>query len=174
MSLPEPFLPGRPKVKLKPLEQKEIIEDISSQVSPITKTTLNQKTIEEEYVTVESQQSPKKKTWKDRFNSLNENTQITRLSKILDPDSTLNQEKVLTPFWTVLSKEISQKLWLPTETDSVDSVLSSSKESSTSPMGSSWFSIEKKCPPKKNLSTTWSQLLPSSLLDSTVLDPTKL
>ena len=72
---------------------------------------------------------------------------------IKDIGSALNfKRKVLRPFWTTLSKKISQKLWLPTKIDFVDSVLSSSRESSLKhQMGKSWFSIEKKLPLKKNL-----------------------
>ena len=39
----------------------------------------------------------------------------------------IGKEKVLKPFWTKECEEISQKLWLPTETDCVDSHLNSSK-----------------------------------------------
>lgn len=73
------------------------------------------------------------------------------------------KEKELKPFWTKQSEEISRKLWLPTKTDYQDSVLTCSKVSSlNTPMGKSWFSIEKKLPHKKNLSPTSSPSLPFS------------
>ncbi len=59
----------------------------------------------EKSVIVGSQPVPKKKIWKDKFNSSKENIQVTKLSKILNQALT-QREKVLTPFWTQESKEI--------------------------------------------------------------------
>ena len=74
---------------------------------------------------------------------------------------------IITPFWTLQSKEISEKLWLPTKIDCVDSVLNSSNESSKgTQMGKSWFSIKKKHPLKKNSLMTSFQLSQFSLPNS--------
>ena len=122
----------------------------------------------EKSVIVGSQPVPKKKIWKDKFNSSKENIQVTKLSKILDQTLT-QREKVLTPFWTQESKEISRKLWLPTETDSVDLISTFSKGLSKNiPGEKSWFSIKQKLPLKKNLSTTCSQSLRFSPQESMV------
>ena len=112
------------------------------------------------FVTVGSPVLPKEKTCRDKSNSSNKNTLTTKLSKILDQAST-QKEKDLIPFWTQESKEISEKLWLPTETDCVESTLISSKVSSKStPKERSWFSIKKRHLQKKNWSEIYS---PSSL-----------
>lgn len=146
---------GATQVKSNALEQKEIKEDSMLQTSNDS-STQNQ---EIKSVTVESPPPRKKKIWLDKFNISKNDSLITELSQILDLDLTL-KEKDFKPFWNSQSKEISKKLWLPTEIDSVDSVLSCSNPSSNPPMGKSWFSIEKKRPQKKSLSTI---SLPSSL-----------
>ena len=100
--------------------------------------------------TAGSQLARRKKIWKDKLSSLDSNTLTTKLCLILDQESTL-KEKTLTPFWTQQSKVISDRLWLPTKIDCVDSVLISSKESSQiTPKGKSWFSIKEKHPKNKN------------------------
>ena len=120
-----------------------------------------------------SQPVPKNKIWKDKFSSSNKNIPITKLSKILDQASTL-KEKVLTPFWTQESKEISKKLWLPTETDSVDLISTSSRELSKSiPAEKSWFSIKQKLPLKKKLLTTCFPSSQYSLQGSMVSEVTR-
>ncbi len=88
-----------------------------------------------------------------------------KLSRTLDLVLT-SKERALSPFWTMQSKEISEKLWLPIKIDSVDSVLSSSKELSiNNPMGKSWFSIKKKHPQMKNSLMTSFQSSQFSLPD---------
>lgn len=128
--------------------------------------------VEEKSATVEYQHSRKKKIWNDRLSSSELTTLTTKLLKILDQDST-SKGKDLTPFWTPQSKEISKKLWLPTEIDCVDSVLNCCPESSHNvPMGKSWFSITKKHPQNKNSLMTSFQLSQFSLPDSTVCEAT--
>lgn len=122
----------------------------------------------------ESQLSLKEKTWKDKLNYSKLNIQISRLSQTLDLVST-GKEKVLTRLLIPQSKEISKRLWLPTKIDCVDSVLSSSRESSTnSPMGKSWFSIQKKHPLKKSSLMTSFQSSQFSLPESMDSDLTQL
>ena len=96
----------------------------------------------------EYQPRVKKKIWRDKLSSSEIDTLTTESLETLDQVLTL-KEKDLKPFWMKQSKEISEKLLLPTKIDYVDSVLSSSKASlnpSLNPpqMGESWFSIDKK------------------------------
>ena len=72
------------------------------------------------------------------------------------------------------SKEISEKLWLPTKIDCVDSVLNSSKESFSNTLkGKSWFSIKRKHPHMKNLLMTSFQSSLFSLPDYMDLEVVK-
>ena len=96
----EHSLLGKKKGKLKLSELVEDTGDISSLVSQTTKNLSNKKEIS---VTVGSQPVPKKKIWKDKNNTLELDSQITKLSEILDQGSIL-KEKVSTPFWTPLVK----------------------------------------------------------------------
>ena len=59
----------------------------------------------------------------------------------------IGKEKDLKPFWTNQCTEISQRLWLPTETDSVDSHLNFWSGSSNVMESNSWFSMKKKTTP---------------------------
>ena len=156
-------------------EQKEIIEDIESPILSLnSQINLILNNLKQENVSaiVESQPLLKKKTWKDKFNSLQEPILTTKLLKTLDQVSTL-KEKDLTPFWTLQSKEISKNLWLPTKIDSVDSVLNSMRESSTNTqMGKSWFSIKNKLPLQKNSQMTSFKSSLFSLTDSMDLEAT--
>jgi len=158
----EPYIIGMSKVCLKTPKQKEDTEDIYFQMSlknlEENKNLLQMK--EEKSVIVEYQPEAKKKIWKDKSSSLKNDILITKLSQIMDQALT-SKEKVLTPFWNQQSKEISEKLWLPTKIDYVDSVLSSSKESLLkTTKGKSWFSINKKHPHKKSsLATSFQSSL---------------
>jgi len=90
---------------------------------------------------------------KDKLDILQIDILTTSLLETLDQDLIL-KEKDLKPFWTKQSKEISEKLWLPTKIDYVDSVLTCLKTSSKHiPMGQSWFSIKQKHHHKLNSST---------------------
>ena len=146
------------------LEQKEITADTSCQML-FTSHLEKNKQLKEISVIAESQPPLKKKIWKDKLSFLDVNFLTTKSLKILDQVLT-SKEKVLTPFWTSHSKETSEKLWLPTKIDCVDSVLNSSFESSKAPMGKSWFSIKKKHPQKKNSLMTSFQSSQFSLPDS--------
>ena len=159
------LLTGLIKEKLNVLEQKVDIEDSFSHHSCLYPLKiLNQQ--KEISATVESLPSRKKKIWKDKLPISEINIQTTKLLKILDQEL-ISKEKVLTPFWTQQSKVISEKLWLPTKIDCVDSVLNSSKESlKNNLMGKSWFSINLKHPQNKNSLMTSFQLSQFSLPDS--------
>ena len=164
---------GTSKDNSKVQEQKEDTEDIYCQMSSL-KQEKKKNQLVDEFATVESQPEGKRKIWKDKLSSLESNTLITKLSLIMD-QGLISKEKVLTPFWTQQSKEISRKLWLPTEIDCVDLVLSSSKESlSNMEKAKSWFSISKKHPLKKNSLMTSFQSSLFSLPDCMVSEATQL
>jgi len=74
----------------------------------------------------------------------------------------IGKEKVLKPFWTKQCTEISQKLWLPTETDSVDLHSNFWNGSSQDLELNSWFSVKA----KTNLLITNSQTTFSPLFMS--------
>lgn len=157
----------------------EHLVDIAVTCGPLSCPTSpeRKKLIKNGYVTAEFLPVHKKKIWVDKLPTSAINIQITKLSKILDQVSTTN-ERVLTPFWTKQSEEISRKLWLPTKIDCVDSVLKQSTESSqNTPMGQSWFSINKKHPQKKNSLMTSFQLsqysLPGSMASEATPSKTK-
>lgn len=173
-SAPKPFTTGiiLEKSNLSPPK----VEDIDIQnkkLCPFYQPLLKiKKKYDPHSATVESQPLHKKKTYKDKLSSSELITQTTLLSKTLDQVLT-SKEKAFKPFWTTQSKEISMKLWLPTRTDSVVSVLTSSKKSSLPrPMGKSWFSIKETPLPKMNSSMTSFQLSQFSLPECTVSEVT--
>ena len=158
---------GSEKESSNVFEQKEVIDGSSEMISsPTSQKNKDLSSPKKISATAESLQPPKKKIWKDKLSSSDLNSLTTKLLGILDRESTL-KEKVLTPFWTPQSKEMSKRLWLPTKIDCVDSVLNSSKESFPhAPMGKSWFSINKKHPQRKNSLMTSFQSSQYSLPDS--------
>lgn len=161
-SYQEPSSIGATKEKLNLLEHNTTKEDISCQMQN------PQETKDDVSVIVESLLTDKSKTWKDNISSSELDILTTKLLKTLDQEST-SKEKVLTTFWNQQKMEISKKLWLPTKTDCVVSVLNSSKKSSQNgPMGKSWFSIKKNCLQNKNCHKTLYQSSQFSLPDSTV------
>ena len=90
---------------------------------------------------------------------------------LLVEDIGSRKENVLKPFWNNQRKEISQKLWLPTETDCVDLVSNSYSGSLKSMALNSLFSIEKITNPMiKNSQTTFSPSFTSTLVDKWVED----
>lgn len=162
----EPSLIGTYKEKLTVSELKEDTDDSYYPKSSPKREKTNQNTGNVTSATVESQLLLKGKTWKDKLSTSELNTLTTKLLRTLDQAS-ISKERVLTPFWTQQSEEISERLWLPTKIDCVDSVLNSSTESlQNTLMGQSWFSINKKHPQKKNSSMTSFQLSQFSLPDS--------
>ena len=84
--------------------------------------------------THESLPKNKKKILNDKLSLLKSNFQNTKLSPILEAESTL-KGKDLTPFWTKSSKEKSKRLWLPTKTDfaALDLISSNSFVTSLTP-----------------------------------------
>ena len=92
-------------------------------------------------VTAESLPMAKKKTSKGKSRTCKSASPDTESSETLDRESTSNAE-VSEPFWSSQAKAISQKLWLPTETDYVGSHMNSSSGSFHSMESNSWFSIK--------------------------------
>ena len=120
---------------------------------------------ESKYVIVESPVEIKKEILNVKSNSCVPNSQTMKSLKISDQVLTL-RGKVLKPFWTTRSSQISKKLWLPTKTDCADLDLNSSSTCSKKPqMLKSWFLMKKSKHQEKNLSKISCQLPPSSLPD---------
>lgn len=112
-------------------------------------------------VIAESHPTNKKTISSARKFSCRKDTQTTKSSATLALGLT-SKEKGLSSFWSNQHLEMSKKLWLPTETDSVglDSNLLSG--SSLNTMLNSWFSTTLKVPRKQNLLPTSSPYLPCS------------
>ena len=107
---------GRKKVKLKLKKPMVDIEDTKLS-SPIKKE-----------LNLSMQEFPvgnKVMISKDKLNSSKTNIKDMKLSLISEVEL-ISKEKDLNPFWNSYSKKMSQKLWLPTLIDGVDSDLSSS------------------------------------------------
>ena len=88
----------------------------------------------------------KKKTLKDKLNSLKKPIQKQLSSKISDP-VLIGKDQDLSPFWNKSTQEQSVKLWCPTKTDYVDLEVNLLNGSSKKLMLNSWYStkvLEKK------------------------------
>lgn len=101
----------------------------------------------------ESQPENKQMILEDRPISYSPSIPTIPLSRILDQDLTI-KEKDCYLWWTESCKEMSRKLWLPTETDSVDLDLNLSNTSVKPLIPESWFSTTRIVP--KNQS--WSKI----------------
>ena len=95
------------------------------------------------FATVEYLPPNKWTTLNDKKIFLNRNSLITSWLQMSVVGLT-GKEKDLKPFWNDLCKEISQKLWLPTETDYVASPSNFWSSSSQPMMSNSWFLMKKK------------------------------
>lgn len=129
---------------------------------------------EEQSCTQELVPTNKKKTSKGRKKPSKKNIPKENPCQISDQDST-GREKTLIPFWNQFSKEVSTKLWLPTETDCVDLDSNSLNPFVSSMVQKSWFSIKiltKKKTPQSSKKTFW-QSLPFLQQDIMVKDPTE-
>lgn len=93
------------------------------------------------YVTPELVAIIKKKTLKDKYNSLKMPIQKQLSSKILRP-VLIGKDKDLTPFWNKSTQEQSTKLWCPIKTDYVDLEVNSLNGSSKKLMLNSWYSTK--------------------------------
>ena len=97
----------------------------------------NKKTIQ--YVMQESVPIIKNQICKDKLNYYNKLTPMQESSKILALDS-IGTDLALEPFWNSSTADLSQKLWLPIETECVDLPLNLWNGSLKSLMSNSWFS----------------------------------
>lgn len=101
--------------------------------------------------TVESRQITKKTTSKDKSPTCRKSTRTIKSSQTLVQGLTSN-ERASEPCWSLHAKDLSKKLWLPTETGCVD-LHSNWSNGSFIPMESnSWFSI-KTWNPQDNLNS---------------------
>jgi putative transposase len=146
------FDDGLTKVKLKQLECQRAILDLST--TKILFDTLEQHNMkmflkhDNISATQESRHLIKKKTLNDKLKCSKISTQATTLSKTLVPDLT-GKEKGYCPFWNLSCQTLSNKLWLPTVTDSQDSALTFYNGSSKNIIAPSWFSIRLQTPIQK-------------------------
>jgi putative transposase len=156
---------GKGKSIVLDLEKEHTEDIISKNFFPVKK--------EGEYAMLESLPTDRKRIWKSKLNTLENNIQITKSLKTLEAVLTL-RGKGSSQFWTPLSAEISRKLWLPTEIDWHDSDSTSLNTSLPRTTGKSWFSTTTGVPHKKNSLKTSSQSLPCSHLECTDLGSTKI
>ena len=175
-SLQEPFDPGPFKENLNVLEPRVDIEDTKSKAcsvltSPRKKVKPQVNLQEETSVMPESPATPKRKIWIPSVSSSELDTLIMNASEILDR-ALISKERGFCQFWTQRVGEISEKLSSLTETDYAGSDLKLLNESYRRAGGKSWFSITTSCPPNRNSSKIFSQLLQSSVPDCTVCEVT--
>jgi len=94
--------------------------------------------------TLTTQPQSNKKIWKDRNLSKHPIT-LSLVQALEDSLETCSDQKQLTPFWNDKSKQVSKKLYLPSETDS---------QTNDASIGKSWFTIQTKETPNTNFHTT--------------------
>ena len=109
-----------------------------------------------ELSTPESVAPTKKKTCNGRSKTSRTSTQTTNSSKT-SVLASISEEKACRPFWNELSKAWSQKLWLPTKTDCVDTVSNCWNSSLRSLGRNSWFTVKQKVSrrPENWQTTSW-------------------
>ena len=124
--------------------------NFSVRISPLKSTTS----------TGESPPTRRKVIWRDKLSSSALEEKITKLLKTSEAVLT-SRGRDFKPFWTPQVKENSEKLWLPTETDSQDSRLNYSKTCFQGlPEQKSWFSTMTE---KVENKSSWEILSQSSL-----------
>ena len=166
VSNPELSDHGIPKERSK---QKDLQRDRESFLFPQATNQLEnpQKSKEKRSVTVEYHHRTKRTTLKDKLNLCGKNFPNTKSGMMLDLDL-IGTDQSLTKFWNAQKREISQRLWLPIETDCADSPLNSSKTCLACSIPKSWSSIKVNTPVKnKNYLKTCSQSSKSILVKET-------
>ena len=121
----------------------------------------------------ECQAKNKKTTSQDKSCSCGNNSQMRKLYKTSEADST-SKEKELKPFYNDLCKDISSLLLSHTEIDCADSVSNSSNSCLNKMVEKSWFSTTNKFHHNKNSQKICSQYYMYSLADYTDLEDTKI
>jgi len=131
------------------------------------------KTTNNVFVTAGSLQMDKKKISKDKSLICKKSSRTIKSSQTLVQEST-SKEKDFAPCWSLHAKDLSQRLWLPTETDFVDSPSNSWNGSFTSMESNSWFSMKSWTPREtKNWQKTSLQSSTFSLVESMVKENTR-
>lgn len=120
----------------------------------------------------ESQAPNKKMTLPGKSNTCQTSFPSTTSLAMLLQGSTL-REKDFSPYWNQLAAEMSERLWLPTETDFAASDLSLSDGFVTSTIQDSWFSTSLACHQAKSLPKTYWQCLESLAQECTDLGSTE-
>jgi len=131
---------------------------LSTSNAPSVSTTPPFKTKKRKSVMPESAPNTKKETSKDKCKTSKKRTRRTRSSKTLGQAST-GTARALLPFWTEFSREVSEKLSLPTATACVDLGTNLWNASSRRLGHNSWFKMRQTTctAPPKNCQTTFSQ-----------------
>lgn len=150
--------------KLEPLLYPEEVIDFLTipNSSNLSEQQRNQIFHESEFVMPESLPLIKRPIWNVKFNFFNNSTPTISSSPTSDQDS-IGIEKEYKPFWTHLSKELSEKLWSPTKTDCVDSDMTCYHGCSKSLTAKSWFSTQLQTPRRKSNSPKTSCPLSTTL-----------
>lgn len=150
--------------------------DSSTTQTPTKKSrnqTSSSKTRSKKSATVESPPKVKKTTSKGKSPSCKNNSQSIESSTTSVQESTL-KEGVSEPFWSSQARDLYQKLWLPTETGSADSLLNSLNGTFTPLESNSWFSMKAWIPlSNPNLQKISSQSSMFSIVESTEKENTK-
>ena len=124
-------------------------------------------------VTAECPPKGKKTTSNGRSRTCKDCSPITKSSQTLAREST-SEGKGCVPSWSLQAKDMSPKLWLPTETDCVDSHSNWWSGSFNSMESNSWFSIKSWTPrDKASLQRTSSPSSTFSIAESMANENTK-
>lgn len=127
---------------------------------------LDQSQSEQKLSTQESVPETKKTIYQTKSNTLENDTQITNSSKILEAGLT-SSEKALIPYWNESCREISEKLLSHTKTDYAGSDLISLGKLQSITTAKSWFSTTHNSPLKQSLFKTLFPLSMFSLVEFT-------
>lgn len=114
----------------------------------------------------------KEKTSTDKRTTSSRSTRKRKSSRKSVVDST-TEDKNLKLFWNELCQEMSNALWLPTETDWLALVSTYSDSFVNQTIANSWFATTQVCLQKGKWWKTFWQSFTSSLADSTVCGNTK-
>ena len=169
----QPSKDGKNKEKLKlsgqkenlPIEDTTFLTFLKNLQEEEKKQYVNEKEKTDTSVIVESLREINREILNVKNNTLANDTQLIKSLRISDQVSTL-RGKVLKPFWTSQSTEISKNLWLPIKTVCADSDLKSLNTSSQNFLTQqSWFSTKRQQHLQKNLQKTYCPSRQCSLPD---------
>lgn len=153
----KPFIDGLTQVKYVLLQLHPEEKDITLRTYLTLKVAVLLLFLRKKSVIVEYHPTNKWMTLNDKKIFLKQDTLIMSWLQ-MSVRGLIGNEKDFKPFWNERCQEISQNLWLPTETDYVGSHLNFWNGSSKQIMLNSWFSMKKMdVPKKKNSQMTSSQ-----------------